>query len=869
VQEEASLAFGLDDALVGWLVASAGDSMLRALRGNPATKALRQLVETAVDETVVAVAEHLNSEQAEHLRLLLREQDTRLSGVTVSSVTGLRAALRAWTAALDRRVFGGSRYLADLGIDADRLGDELADRVTEGIRERGRAGGPLGPLADWLWRDGLSTDVGQIKENLSQLRNVVEPPRSYGGGLPGVTPDFTGRQQVLEELGQRVQAHDPEGVVVAVHAVDGMPGVGKTELALRVAHQYRQRYPDDQYFIDLHGYTEGIAPMSATAALAELLRQAGMPGPELPADLAGRQARWRALMARRRALVLLDNALDADQVRPLLPRAAGCLVLITSRSVLRSLPGARTLRLDVLPQEEAIELFLRVADSDKPLDRQAVAKAVDLVGRLPVAVRAVASQVEDGYSESELAGELARAKEHAIQVAAGPLGSEVRAAFDTSLHRLDPLHQRAFGILGLHPGPAIGVPQFAALASVPVTEASSILRALSRGNLITPYTGVGHRRYQQHDLLRDHARQCASAHLRVDERSAALAQVTAWYASAIMLVEHLLGADDAATATRPVVAGLELDGAAQAREWVASEENNLLALVEHASGHTGAAVGSRYGHTFLRLYRHASAQALYASAARLYREVGDHAAEADALLGVGKSALAAGDVLAADGHLRTALDLYRRTGNQQGEADALVGLGRVGIETRSYAAASADLRAALALYRRAGDQRGEDDMLFWLGELEERSADLGSAGYLFARFDRAAMLVLLGRTALGSAAAGEHFRRALAIARETADEHIEAEALKGLGHAALKAHEYPAAVERLREALDLYRQAGNRYGEADALAGLGDAASAMGDDEAACGRWRAALATIPEVDSYRAESIRAKIEQLCPEPRSD
>jgi tetratricopeptide (TPR) repeat protein len=790
--------------------------------------------------------------------------------VTISGVADLRAALLAWTGALDRREFGEAGYLTELGVDAERLGDELADRITAGIRERGRAGGPLGPLADWLWRNELSTDVGQIKEDLSQLRNVVEPPRTYGGGLPGMTPDFTGRQQVLDQMAERVRSHDPAGVVVAIHAVDGMAGVGKTELALCVAHQHKQRYLDGQCFIDLHGYTPGIAPMSPAAALADLLRQAGLPGHEIPADLAGRQARWRALMAGKRALVLLDNALDADQVRPLLPRAAGCLVLITSRSVLRGLPGARTLQLDVLAQEEAIELVTRVAGADQPLDRQAVATVVELVGRLPVAVRAVASQVGDGYSESELAGDLTRAKDHALLVAAaGPLGFEVGAAFDTSLQRLDPRHQQAFGILGIHPGPAIGVPQFAALAGVPVTEASSMLRALSRRNLVTPSTGVGHRRYQQHDLLRDHARQHANTHVPVDERSAALAQLTAWYAAAIMLIEHLLDADDAATATRPAVEGLELDGAdhCQAEEWVAGEEDNLLALVEHASGQTGAAVCSRYGYWFDRLHRSTSAAVLYASAARLYRDVGDQAGEADALLGSGRIASVRREFSAADEHLHAALALYRRTGNQQGEADALVGLGRVGIETGSYSAANEDLNAALALYRRADNQRGEDDTLFWMGELDRAAADMGIAGDLFGRFDKATVLVGLGRAALGSvdsSAASENFRKALAIARKTADRTVEADALAGLGDAALMAHEYLAAVDHYCEALDLYRQAGSRYGEADVLSGLGDAATAMGHHDAACARWREALAIYLEIGTLLAEPTRAKIEQFCP-----
>jgi tetratricopeptide (TPR) repeat protein len=848
------LAFGLDDALVSWLVASAGDSMLSSLRGDPATRALPQLVETAVDEAVAVAANDLDREQVEHLRLVLREHDRQVGRVTVGSAPDLRTALRAWTAALDRREFGGSGYLTRLGIAADWLGDELADRITEGIRERGRAGGPLGPLADWLWRTELSIDVGQIKEDLSQLRNVVGPPGSYGGGLPGVTSDFTGRQQVLDELARRVQAHDPAGVVVAIHAVDGMPGVGKTELALRVAHQQRQSYLDGQYFIDLHGYTGGIAPVSPVAALEELLRQAGLPGQEIPADLAGRQARWQALMAGKRALVLLDNALNADQVRPLLPRAAGCLVLITSRSVLQGLPGARRLQLDVLPQEEAIELFTRVADSDKTLDRHALATAVELVGRLPLAVRAIASQVGDSYRETELAGDLTRAKKHANLVAeGGPLGPEARTAFDTSLQRLDPHHQRAFRILGVYPGPLIGVPQFAALAELPLPEASSTLRTLARRNLTTaPADQVGHRRYQLHDLLREYARQQAEVHMTTEKQLASVARLTTWYAAMIRTIDRIWFGT---RPTEPEVEGVDLAGVAETGAWLVTEQENLLAFAARAAGPDAANVYCLYAERLRVIGYCATPRTLYGLARNEFRKIGASEREADTLSGSGEVARLSGDRHAADEHYRAALDLYRQTGNAKGAAEAFLGLGDVAQLSGDRHAAGELFRAALDLYRQAGNAQGAAEAFRRLGEVARLSGDRHAASENYRAaldlsratsdaHEQASTLLDAGRVALYTddyRAAAQHFRAARDLYRRVGSRFMEGRALLSLGELALAADDHPTARRRYLAALDIFRDLGQLSGQAHALWGLGEAARFSGDLRAADEHYSAAL----------------------------
>ena len=256
------MAIGLDDALLSWLVASAGDSLLHRLREDPAKAEMRKVVQEAVAATVDQAAGGLDGERVDHLRASLQVHnmgDNDCGRIEVTNETELRNALHAWTAALDHPEFGEPGYLTGLGLQPGTLADALTRLITDGIQRNGRSGGALNPLAEWLWRDELKADVGEIRRDLSQLRSVVGPPGPSGCGLLGGTPEFVGRHEALAKLAEQIEAHDPAGTVVAIHAVDGMAGVGKTELALHAAHQHKHRYPDGQHCLNLHGYTQGVA----------------------------------------------------------------------------------------------------------------------------------------------------------------------------------------------------------------------------------------------------------------------------------------------------------------------------------------------------------------------------------------------------------------------------------------------------------------------------------------------------------------------------------------------------------------------------------------------------------------------------------
>jgi NB-ARC domain len=615
---------GLDDALLAWLVSSAGDSLVHRLRDEPAKAEMRKVVREAVAATVDQVAGGLDDERIDHFRASLQVHDMGGDGrgLEVTNETELRDALHAWTAALDHPEFGEPGYLTGLGIQPGPLADALTCLITDGIRRNGWRGGALNPLAEWLWRDELKADVGEIRRDLFQLRSVVDAPGPSGCGLPGGTPEFVGRRQALAKLAGQIEAHDPAGTVVAIHAVDGMAGAGKTELALHAAHQHKHRYPDGQYCLNLHGYTQGVAPMSPDTALEELLRQAGVPGPDIPSGLAGRQARWRALMAGQRALVLLDNALDVAQVQPLLPMSSGCLVLITSRTRLTGLPGAKPLPLDVLAPDDAVELFGRLAGPGRQ-DGPAAAEVVGLVGHLPLSIVILAGRLcgDPTLTVTELAADLTSSNARLDETS--PPGAGVRATFETSIQRLDPGDRRTFRILGLHPGPVIGVPQFGALAGLPTPHAHTALRRFADQNLIRPNPDrAGHRRYELHDLMREFAREQAEAHLP-EERPGALARLSTWYATALCVAGGRWNATSTTAAAVPTLDGLHLSNAEEADAWLTAEHSNVLALADVATGADAADMCMAFGHAWERFGQHHSAEGLYRSAARICSEIED------------------------------------------------------------------------------------------------------------------------------------------------------------------------------------------------------------------------------------------------------
>ncbi|WP_158893812.1 AfsR/SARP family transcriptional regulator [Amycolatopsis anabasis] len=364
-------------------------------------------------------------------------------------------------------------------------------------------------------------------QTLAHAPATEPPPRN---DLPGDVADFTGRESEIRRLFAAVADADRTGVTVAISAIDGMAGVGKTALALRVAHHLADRYPDGQLFLDLHGHAEGRQPVAPATALAGLLRAVGVPIEEIPDSVAERASRWRAELAKRKVLVVLDNAADAAQVRPLLPGAAGSLTLITSRRRLPELDTTCSLSLELLPPDDAVELFTRVAGPRRAAaEPGAVAEVARLCGYLPLALRIAAARLRTrpAWSVAHLADRLGDEQRRLAELSAGD--RSVAAAFALSYQHLAPERQRLFRLLGLVPGPHWDAYLAAALTGAPVADAEDGLEQLLDVHLLTqPAAG----RYQLHDLLAEHAHAVALQEEPAESRNAAVDRMLRYYRTA-------------------------------------------------------------------------------------------------------------------------------------------------------------------------------------------------------------------------------------------------------------------------------------------------------------------------------------------------
>nr|WP_269440664.1 tetratricopeptide repeat protein [Micromonospora tarapacensis] len=630
------------------------------------------------------------------------------------------------------------------------------------------------------------------------LRTTVNRPIAVHT-LPVDTAAFTGRAQEINRIVTATTDATHPGRVIAVHAIDGMPGIGKTALAVHVGHLVADKFPERCLFVNLHAHTPGRQPTSTADALTSLLVADGVDPRYLPDDLEGRAALWRDRMARRRALVILDNAASTQQVVPLLPASPHCLVLVTSRrrlSGLRRRYGAVTLTLGTLPEDEAVALFSRIAGRGPVKHEHAAAAGlVRLCAYLPLAVSILAATVESDTSLARLLAVLENAQDRLSGVDSHLDDDElgVRAAFDLSHQNLDPEQQRVLGHLGLVPGADIDAYAAAALACLSVDETRRHLQALHAHRLLEqPHHG----RYRMHDLIRDYARTEATT---IGERDQAIGRLLDYYQYTAQLADTYLDRHPQPVTTPiPVPAPAAAPGfrdRSQAQAWMTIERANLLACIQYATtqdqhlrvvGLTAAiAAHLRTDGSW------ALAISLHTSAANAAHRLTEQLGEATALNNLGDMEYLVGNFPAASTALEQALTIFRDIGERLGEADALHHLGAVRSMTGDFPAASAALEQALTIYRDLGNRAGEAHTLNHLGEVR----------YLIGDFP-AARAVL---------------KRALAMHRDLGNRAAEADALNHMGAVLSMAGAPSAAGAALEQALTIFRDIGDQLGEVESL----------------------------------------------------
>jgi tetratricopeptide (TPR) repeat protein len=749
------------------------------------------------------------------------------------------------------------RLAEDLGIDPST---ELAR-----IHQRVLAMDPALDLPEQAPSAAVSLAVVAAGPSAAPSPQAAAEPEPAPPGDPAPCPaqlppepaGFVGRAAELDWLHALLPGTPPGGgrvpAVTSTALITGTAGVGKTTLAIRFARQAVPLFPDGQLYVNLRGFDPASAPMQPATALQWFFDALGVPPANVPAALEAQSALLRTLLDGKRMLLLLDNAHDADQVRPLLPGSPGCMVLVTSRSQLTGLvvEGARPVPLDVLDAHEAAELVAnRLGAKRTKAESAAVAAIVEHSAGLPLALsvtcaRAVASPA---LRLADLAAELADTRGRLDALRTGEKTTDLRAVFSWSADKLSDQALRMFRLLGLHYGPDISAAAAASLAASTQAEARTALAELTRASLLTE-DAAG--RFGCHDLLRAYAAELAAT-LSGAERDLARRRALDHYVrTAHAAAARLYPARGQVPLPAPLdgVAVEEFSGQEAydaALGWFGAEHDVLYNVIEQAAARRQdehcwklawdwAPLLNRRG----RLHELLAVQRTAALAAG---RLGDRDALAHVHCELGNVSGRLGDYVTADEHLRQALELFTDLGDQVSVGRVLYGLGVLLTQQNRYDEALDHAVEALRLRRSLGDSPAI-------------AYSENAVGWILAH--------------LGQPDAGLWYcRRALEMHADSGSRTGIADTLDSIAFAHGKLGDYQQAIGHYERALEMFQVLGDPQGEATSRLHLGDVQLAAGQPDAARRSWERALtllAQIPGADTGEASGrLRSAAGQ--PEP---
>jgi len=664
--------------------------------------------------------------------------------------------------------------------------------------------------------------------------------------LPPDQPGFAGRDTDLARL-DAVVADDAGGTgggTARMVVITGTAGVGKTTLAVHWAHRIRDRFPGGQLYANLQGFDQDRL-VDSGAVLREFLLALGVPPQFVPDRLAAQTALYRSLLAGRRMLVVLDNARDSNHARPLLPGAAGCLTVITSRNDLTSLiavEGARPLSLDVMTDADAYDVLTRRLGAERvTAEPDATADIIAACARLPLALAIVGARaaVRPRFPLAAVAGQLRIADSVLDPFSGEDRLTDVRAVFSWSYRQLGDAAARLFRLLGLHPGPDITDAAAASLSGTSREKTRRSLVELARVHLVVERLPG---RFQFHDLLRAYAVELVYSEDTELDRQAAARRVLDHYLHTAFRADQLLNPhrDDAIQlASAPADApGEHLADHGAAMAWFAAEHHVLIGIIKRTSGFD------------VHLVQLTWALSPYLAYSGYWQE----------RVGVHEIALAAA----------------RRLGDVRSQANTQRLLGTARINLGRYDRADSSLRAALDLYGELADRSGQALVhrnIAWALERQGRHQEaLSHAIRALEHHQRTGNLQGQGRAlnAVGwfHAQLGDHQQAraqcnaALDLQRELGDRLGQAESWDSLGYIHRRLGDYPAAIACYRRAAALYHELGDRYNEADSLISLGVTHDDAGEVEPTRHAWQAALAILDPLRHPDAESVRVKLDKL-------
>jgi tetratricopeptide (TPR) repeat protein len=687
--------------------------------------------------------------------------------------------------------------------------------------------------------------------------------------LPGDVRGFVNRVHELDELDAALLNQAAEPGLLCVAVIVGTAGVGKTSLALRWSHRTRSRFPDGQLYVNLRGYDPG-APVAAVEVLGRFLRALNVPTERIPAGEESRTELFRSTVAERRMLIVLDNAATVEQIRPLLPGASQCLIVVTSRSRMSGLvarDGAHRVNVETLSGAESVELLRRVLAAYRTDDDEAdLAELARLCAHLPLALRIAAERaaLRPRMPLSELIADLRDESGLWEALSAEDAGEAdaVRTVFAWSYRSLAPQAARMFRLLGLHPGPEFGPQAAAALAAITPVQARRLLDTLAGTHLLEE---CGHDRYQFHDLLRAYAVDQVQQEESEGERWAAQDRVLGWYLhSAAAAAQTGSGAYTLPVIPEPLVDGVTVPTFGDykaAIAWYETERDNLVSAARAASSVGMHRVAWQIPAVLTMIIADRDSADTWLPAQYLAldaaHQAGDRYGEAITLDNLGIAHRHLFNLTQSTEYFSAALTAFQDIGDRFGQARAANGLGVVHLFAHRIDDALACFERALEVARELGRHafvgfftRNVGWALLERGDVEQAepllrqaAAALREAGEHLEVAEALTLLASALRRSGRPVQARDAVEQALAIASELDSTLFEALGLLELGRIELAQRCADEALAHLQQAAALFWRTGRPDLQAAAWSGTGEAYLLAGRAEDAADFHRRAAAT--------------------------
>ncbi|MFF0309594.1 BTAD domain-containing putative transcriptional regulator [Streptosporangium sp. NPDC004379] len=791
-------------------------------------------------------------------------------------------------------------------VTENPLNEKLRAQLMLALHREGRTAEALEEyrLAHQQFRRELGLEPGDDMARLHQAILSGDPALSAEGqprrsGKPAASahsrpvprqlpPDiarFTGREESLRQLDLLLPSEQGDGPTVAITVIAGTAGVGKTALATHWGHRVSDRFPDGQLYVNLHGYSQE-EPMTRAHALRRLLSGLGVTAEDIPHEADEQEALYRSLVTGKRILMVFDNAMDPEQVRPLLPGSSSCRSIVTSRNSLRGLSvthDVRVITLDALSMTEARALLIALLGRERSqAEADAVSELAELCGYLPLALRLAAAHLVTrpdlplGAFNSRLSREN---RLTALDIEEDPhIG--VRAAFELSYRTLPGNARRAFRLIGLAPGPDIGFDGVVALTGMPPAESRAVIETLVGAHLI----GRDGDRLSMHDLVRVYACDRGEADDRADERYGALSRLFDWaLRMSIAAMEVIQPGRLARLLEEPLrPEEMRFKDKNEAWRWLDVENHFLISAISYEASQgwqvhawKTARVLSRFFDVRDRVDDWLATHRIALSAAQ---EIRDRRGEVEIAGSLAYANMFAGKYEEYLGLQRMALAVLREMGDRRGEARALSDIGygllRIGriAEAVETCREAVRIESSLDVGFDPGSGRYRLAIAYiQLGRFEEALGPLidhyAMAKEEGERHNEAYVLVHLGEAHSGmgdSASSLECLTRALSLGRELKSLRLTADALNGLGRDLLRQGRYPESRAHYQEALLQARQVKTRELECEILVGLGSACLLAGDEVAALGHYEtaASLSSSLGYPYYRGLACKGMAEAL-------